>query len=175
MISVKIQNAMNKQINEEIYSSYLYLSMSTYLESINLPGFAHWLRLHAQEEMFHAMKLHFHLIERSSRVKLMVVKEPQTNWDSLLQVFKDARKHETLITRYINELMDFAIDERDHATRNFLNWYVDEQVEEEATFDEIVGKLVMIGDQKSMLFMLDKEMGSRIPGLNPYIKNVGDA
>jgi ferritin len=171
MINERVQQAINKQINEEMYSSYLYLSMSTYLESINLSGFAHWLRLHAQEEMYHAMKLHFHLIERGGRVSLMEIKQPQISWDSVSRVFKDAREHEALMTRLINELMDLAIEEKDHAARNLLNWYVDEQVEEEATFDEMVSKLEMIGEQKGMLFMLDKEMGTRVAGFNPYDKS----
>jgi len=166
----KIQEAMNKQIQEEMYSSYLYLSMTTYLENINLPGFAHWLRLHSQEEMFHAMKLYYHIVERGGQVKLMTLKEPPREWDSVLHVFKEAVKHEEHISRCINDLMDLSISEKDHASRSILGWFVDEQVEEEDLFGGITDKLGMIkGSQGGALFMLDREMGSRTPGQNPYV------
>ena len=169
MVGEKIQNAINKQIQEEMFSSYLYLSMSTYLESINLSGFAHWLRLHAQEEMFHGMKLYYYLIERGGRVELMTLQDPQKEWASVKEVFDAALNHEYHITKCINDLMDLAIEERDHASKNVLNWFVDEQVEEEDKFSGIVDQLAMIGENSGMLFMMNKEMGARVPGANPYV------
>ncbi len=170
MIKKKMQDALNKQIGEETYSSYLYLSIAAYFDSINLGGISHWLKLHAQEEMFHAMKFYNHIVERGGQVELGHIEEPKRKWENPLNAFTDALAHEEHITGCINKLTDLAIEERDHAGRNLLNWFVDEQVEEEDRFSTVVEKLTMIGDNSAMLLMLDTEMGQRAPGQNPYVK-----
>jgi ferritin len=156
-----IQDACNKQINAELFSSYLYLSMSSYFESQNLPGMANWMRVQAQEETTHAMKFFDFVNERRGRVVLTGIGSPKTEWASPLEVFEDAFKHECGISARINSIVDIAIAENDHATRAFLEWFVTEQVEEEATADEVVSKLKMFGDNKMGLAMLDKELGGR--------------
>jgi len=174
MINKKIEEAFNKQINEEMYSSYLYLSMAAWFDSINLKGFSHWMKAQAQEEMFHAMKFFNHIIERGGDVALAAIAEPKKKWKSPLNVYEEALNHEKHITQCIEDLMDLAVEEKDHAGQNLLKWFVDEQVEEEDTFSEMVEKLKMIGDHNPMLLMQDKEMGQRIPGVNPYF-NTGTA
>jgi len=162
MISEKIKDAVNKQINAEIYSSYLYLSMSAYFESINLKGFANWMKAQAQEEMVHAIKFYDYINERSGRVLLTAIEAPPKQWDSPLDVFEFTYKHEQKVTGLINDLVNLAISEADHATTNFLQWFVAEQVEEEASADEVVQKLKLAGERGSGLFMLDRELGQRV-------------
>lgn len=161
MISKKMQNSLNAQINAEMYSAYLYLAMSADLNSKNLPGFASWMKIQAQEEMGHAMKIYGFIEECLGRVVLKAIDEPQKDWASPLAIFEQAFKHEQKVTGLINKLVDQAIEENDHATRGFLQWFVDEQVEEEATADAIVQKLKMIKDMPGGLFMLDKELAQR--------------
>jgi ferritin len=168
MINKRVQDALNKQINEEMFSSYLYLSMSAYFESSSLLGFAHWMKIQAQEEMFHAMKFYNYILERGGNVELQAIAEPKKEWTSVLNAFEEALAHEEHITGCINDLMGVAMEEKDHASQNLLKWFVDEQVEEEATANEIVDKLKMIGDHGPMLLMQDKEMVGRQPGQNPY-------
>lgn len=170
MIKPKMEEALNKQINEEMFSSYLYLSMSAYFDSVNLAGFSQWMKYQAQEEMFHAMKLYNHIAERGGTVKLMAIKEPKHTWDSPLQVFEESLEHERFITDCIDKLMDVAIEIKDHAARNMLNWFVDEQVEEEDSFTEVLEKLKMIGDFKPLLLSQDNEMAARAIGQNPFVK-----
>jgi ferritin len=169
MINEKIEKAMNEQINHEIYSSYLYLSMSAYFSSLNLNGFANWMRVQAKEEDLHAMKFYDYIIERGGRVTLETIKGPETTWDSPLVVFESAYKHEIFVTSLINNLVDIAITERDHASNSFLKWFVDEQVEEEASADKIVQELKFIGDNRHALFMIDRELATRvfIPPVTP--------
>ncbi len=161
MIDKEIEEAINKQINEELYSSYLYLSMSAYFENIGLRGFANWMYVQYQEEKDHAMKFYRYLIERGGRVKLYAIKEPPHEWDSPLHAFEETLKHEKHITECINNLVDLAEKKKDRATFNLLQWYVDEQVEEEANDEEIIQMLKMIGDQGHGLLMLDRELASR--------------
>jgi ferritin len=161
-LSKNIENALNKQINEEIFSSYLYLSMSADFENKNLKGFANWMKVQASEEMTHAMKLYNFVLERGCKIELESIKKPQTNWKSPLQAFSDALNHEQFITNCINNLVNTAQKEKDHATSNMLQWFVDEQVEEEANADEILSKLKLIKDNTSSLFMLDKELQARV-------------
>ncbi len=161
MISKKIQTALNKQINAEFYSSYLYLSMSAYFEANDLQGFAKWFRMQADEEYAHAMKIFDYVYQIGGQVDLQQIEGPKTQWDSFLQVFIDTFKHEQEVTKSINKLVDLAQTEKDHATVNFLQWFVGEQVEEEATAQMNVKRMEMIGDSKSGLFMLDNELGSR--------------
>lgn len=162
MIKEKIKDAINKQINAEMYSAYLYLSMSTYFESINLKGFASWMKAQTQEEMVHAMKFYDYVNERGGKVLLTAIDAPPTQWDSTLAVFEYTYKHEQKVTGLINDLVDLAISEKDHATNNFLQWFVAEQVEEESSADEVVQKLKIAGDQGGGLFMLDRELGQRV-------------
>jgi ferritin len=162
MVNKKIEGALNQQVNAELYSSYLYLSMSAYFQSINLPGFANWMRVQAQEELVHAMKFYDFINERGARVMLQGVKAPPAAWSSPLDVFENTYKHEQKVTGLINDLVNLAVGERDHATNIFLQWFVTEQVEEEASADEVVQKLKLVGDDSGGLFMLDGEMGQRV-------------
>ncbi|MDH4202766.1 MAG: ferritin [Phycisphaerae bacterium] len=162
MINKKVTDALNGQINAETYSAYLYWSMSAVLEEMNLPGFASWMRVQAQEEMSHAMKLYSHIIERGGKVVLTAIDAPPTQWDSVKAVFENGLAHEQKVTRLINELMDLAMAEKDHAASMFLQWFVAEQVEEEAAAMDILGKLEIAGGTAGGLYMLDKEMGARV-------------
>ena len=162
MIKEKIQDALNKQLNAELYSSYLYLSMAAYFESVSLKGFANWMRVQAQEELFHAMKFYDYIHERGGRVAMTSISAPLTQWDSPLAAFKQVYQHEQKVTGLINNLVTLAIAETDHATNNFLQWFVAEQVEEESSADEIVQKLRLLGEDRSGLFMLDQELGQRV-------------
>jgi len=175
MINNKIEKAFNKQINEELFSFYLYLSIAAWFESINLKGFSHWMKTQAQEEMFHAMKFYNHIIDRGGSVALAAITEPKKKWDSAHNVFVESLAHEGHITACINDLMDLALEEKDHAAQSLLRWFVDEQVEEEATFSEYVEKLKMIGDHNPLLLMQDKEMGLRPIGVNPFFSVAAEA
>ncbi|MHC4882516.1 MAG: ferritin [Planctomycetota bacterium] len=162
MINKKVTDALNGQINAETYSAYLYWSMSAALEEMNLPGFASWMRVQAQEEMSHAMKLYGHIIERGGKVVLTAIDAPPIQWDSVNAVFENGLAHEQKVTRLINELMDLAMAEKDHAASMFLQWFVTEQVEEEAAAMDILGKLEIAGGTAGGLYILDKEMGARV-------------
>ncbi len=162
MLKQKIEKSFNEQITEELFSSYLYLSMSAYFQSINLPGFANWMRVQAQEELMHAMKFYDYINERRGRVLLKEIKTPQHEWKSPLEVFEAALKHEEYITEKINNLVDISIKEKDHASNIFLQWFVNEQVEEEASADDIINRLNLVGESKGGLFMLDRELGTRV-------------
>ncbi|MDH3329250.1 MAG: ferritin [Desulfobulbaceae bacterium] len=162
MLNAKMLKALNSQINAEMYSSYLYLSMEAYFKSISLDGFAGWMRSQVQEELFHAMKFYDFVCERGGRVVLDTIKKPDANWKSPLIAFKQILKHEQHVTELINDLVDLAIAEKDHATVNFLQWFVGEQVEEEASVGTVVDKLNLIKDDTSGLFLLDAELGKRV-------------
>jgi ferritin len=161
MIGKKMENAINDQINEEMFSSYLYLSMAAHFEHVKLPGFANWMRVQAKEEDFHAMKFYNYLISRSGIVKLKAIAAPGSEWKTPLSAFEAAYKHEQHITSRIDKLADIADSEKDRSAANILQWYIDEQVEEEHNAENIVHKLKMIGDSKGSLFMLDKELAKR--------------
>ena len=163
MLGGRMEDALNKQVNAELYSSYLYLSMAAYFESVDLSGFAAWMRVQAQEELVHAIKLYDFVNERGGRVTLTAIEAPPVQWDSPLAVFEAVYSHEQKVTGLINGLVDLAIEERDHATRSFLMWFVDEQVEEEASADAVVRKLKLAGESGSGLFMIDRELGQRVP------------
>lgn len=162
MIKEKIQKALNQQLNAELFSSYLYLSMAAYFESINLKGFANWMRVQTQEELVHAMKFYNFIIERGGKAVLKAIEGPPTQWKSPLAVFEHAYKHEQKVTGLINNLVDLSIAEQDHATNNFLQWFVAEQVEEEASADEVVQKIKLMSDASGGLFMLDQELAQRV-------------
>jgi ferritin len=164
MLSDKMQGAMNQQINAELHSAYVYLSMSAYFENQNLPGFANWMRVQAQEELDHAMRFYNFIHERLGRVLLQPIADVPTEWDSPLAVFEAAFKHEQKISGMIHDLVDLAIQEKDHPANSFLQWFVDEQVEEEASADAIVQQLKLIGSSGQALFLLDREMAQREAG-----------
>ena len=162
MLKKKMLKALNRQINAEMYSGYLYLSMESYFQSVSLSGFATWMRGQVQEELFHGMKFYDYVNERGGRVTLDTIAQPDADWKSPLAAFEHILKHEQMVTVMINELMDLAIAEQDHATKIFLQWFVSEQVEEEATVGEVVNKLRLTRDDSSGLFFLDAEMAKRV-------------
>ncbi|TAL68245.1 MAG: ferritin [Bacteroidetes bacterium] len=162
MIKKVIQDAINEQIVRELYSSNLYLSMAAYYRLINLNGFANWMRVQVQEEMFHAMKFFDYMLERGGEAMIGVIDAPPTKWDSPLDVFIAAQKHEESVTEHINKLATLAMKENDYATNILLQWFITEQVEEEATVTEIVERMRLAGDSKSSLFMLDSELKTRV-------------
>ena len=162
MISKKMEEALNGQLNAELYSAYLYLSMAAYFESANLPGFANWMRVQTQEEQFHAMKFYDYIIERGGRVILRQIDAPPSDWDSPFASFKATLEHEQKVTGLVNELVYLASDEKDNASEVFLQWFVKEQVEEEDNVGKVLGQLKLIKDSPEALFMMDKEMGQRV-------------
>jgi len=162
MLKKKILNEFNKQINEETYSAYLYWAMSAWFESIHLPGFAHWMRVQAQEEMVHAMKFYNFIIERGGKVELKPLAGPDNQWDSPLAAFQAAYQHECHITGRINGLVDLVVAQKDHAANAMLQWFVTEQVEEEASAEQVVQKLKLMADAPGAIFMLDQQMARRV-------------
>ncbi len=161
MLTKKMEDALNQQITEEFASAYLYLSMAGHFKAENFNGFAHWMEMQYQEELAHAMKIYNYVNDRGGKVILGGIDAPQTSWDTPLAAFEAAYKHEQHITGCIHNLVKLAMEESDFASQSFLQWFVDEQVEEEASVDEIVGTLEMVGDHKNGLFMLDRELGQR--------------
>jgi len=162
MISKKMEEALNEQVNAEMYSAYLYLSMESYFKSKNMNGFANWMRVQTQEEMAHAMKIYEFIDERGGRIVLKAIEGPPTQWDSPLAVFEVVYEHEQKVTGLINDLVDLAIKEKDHATNSFLQWFVSEQVEEEASADAAIQQLKMVESAPGGMFMLDRELGQRV-------------
>ena len=162
MLGKKMEKALNEQINKELFSAYLYLSMTAYFESLSLPGFAQWMRVQTQEELSHAMKIYDHVNERGARVLLSAIDTPETKWTSPKAAFDAAYKHEKFITESINNLVTAARKENDHATDVFLQWYVTEQVEEEQNASTIANQLKLIGESSHSLLMLDRELGARV-------------
>lgn len=160
-IHKKMVTAINKQINAELYSSYLYLAMAAYFEEQGLSGMSKWMQAQAREENVHAMKFFGYVVEREGRVTLDAIDKPQTKWESPLAAFKAAYEHEQKVTDMIGKLVDLAGELNDHASKSFLQWYVDEQVEEEASAKQIVDWLEMIGSAKHALLMLDVQLGKR--------------
>ena len=161
MLKEEMLKALNEQINAEQYSSLLYLSMSAYFNDMGLPGFGNWMYVQYQEEMTHANKFFNYVIERGGKVELKAIAQMPTSWDGVIDAFEKTLEHEQLVTGLINNLVDVAIEERDHATQSFLRWFVDEQVEEEANVTEILDTLKLINGQGNGIFMLDREMRNR--------------
>jgi ferritin len=161
MLSKRMQEALNEQINAEYYSAYLYLSMAAYAETMNLKGFANWFRVQNQEEMVHVMKFFTFVVDRRGQVELKAIEAPPTTWESPLAVFEATLKHEQHVTGLINRLMDLAREEHDNATHSLLQWFINEQVEEESSADEIVQKLKLIGNEPSGLYLLDRDLATR--------------
>ena len=159
----RVEKAFNEQINEELFSSYVYLSMYAHFEAKNMEGFANWMKLQAQEEVAHAMRLFDHINRRGGRVLLAAIGEPPTDFGSPLEVFEKALAHEQHITGCINRLYKMALEEGDYAAQMELQWFIDEQVEEEENTGRAVELLKMAGDSQSALLMLDREMANRAP------------
>lgn len=161
MISKSMQDAINEQINKELYSSYLYLSMAAYLEDKNLPGFAHWMRIQEQEEREHAMKFYDFLAERGGRVLLSAIAAPKTEWKSTLELAEEVAAHEALVTGSIYSLYELALKEKDYPAQVMLQWFISEQVEEEKNAAEIVANLKLIEDRGTAILMLDHRLAKR--------------
>ncbi len=161
MLKDKIQKALNAQMNLELSSSYLYLAMAAYFESVNLNGFAQWMKVQSGEEYGHAMKIFGYINQRNGRINLAKIDAPKSEWKDATEVFTETLKHEQKVTEAIDKLVELTITEKDHATNTFFQWFVTEQVEEEATAMNILDKIKLIGDNKNSLFFLDRELGMR--------------
>jgi ferritin len=164
MMSKTMQDALNQQMKQEFYSVYLYLSMSAYCDAANLPGLSHWMRAQAQEEAKHAIKIFDHLLDRGGRVELQQIDRPPAQFSSPREVFEQAHRHEQQVTASIDKVYGLAMDERDFASRVFLDWFVQEQVEEERTSGLLAEQLRMVGEDRPGLLMLDRELGQRRGG-----------
>jgi len=162
MLKRKVLDALNKQVNAELYSAYLYYSMEAYFQSLNLVGFANWMKCQTQEELLHASMIYNFINDRGGKVTLKAIEGPPTDWKSPLDVFKGVYEHEQKVTGMIDKLVNLAIAESDHATNNFLQWFVKEQVEEESSADAIIQKLNLIGKEGGGMFMLDRELAQRV-------------
>jgi ferritin len=172
MISKKLNDAINEQINRELYSEYLYSSMRAWFASQSLDGFANWMMVQTKEEHAHGMGLYQYLLERGGKVVLKAIAQPPAEFKTPLNAFKMTLEHEHFITKSINELMDLAAKEKDHALKSFLQWYVDEQVEEENNDETIIHKLEMVKDRPEGILFLDKELSLRVfvaPTINGMI------
>jgi ferritin len=161
MLGKAVQDAMNEQIKNELFSAYQYLSMAAYCESVHLPGFAHWMRIQAREEVEHAMKFYDFILDRGGRVLLRAIAEPVIEFGAPQEVFEQALEHEQKVTATINDLYGLAVGENDYASQAFLQWFVTEQVEEEKNAGDVVETLKMVGDKSEALFLLDRELGGR--------------
>lgn len=162
MLSKKIQTALNDQINNEFYAAYLYLSMSGYFQETHLAGFAHWMRMQREEEIGHGMKIFDFVYDRDGRAELRALDQPPSRFESPLDVMEQALDHERAVTAKINDLYELAVKEKDYPTQALLQWFITEQVEEEASALQTVEQLRMIGDSRAALLMLDRELGSRM-------------
>ncbi len=162
MVSENMEKALNAQLNAEIYSGYLYLSMAAYFEDEDLSGFANWMRVQANEELEHGIKFYDYIIRRGASVTLTAIEGPQTEWESPLAAFEHVLEHEKMVTGLINDLVNIAIEEKDHATNNFLQWFVEEQVEEEENAMELVGKVKRAQNSVDLMYTLDSELASRV-------------
>ncbi|NOR60841.1 MAG: ferritin [Methanosarcinales archaeon] len=168
MLSENMTDALNNQLNKEIYSAYLYMSMSAYSSYSGLKGFANWFMVQYQEEMAHAMKIYDYIDSQGQQVKLMAINQPPAEFESSLDMFEKTLKHEQFVTKSINDLVDIAISEKDHATNIFLQWFVTEQIEEEGNDNDIISRLRIVGEDGNGLLMVDKELSARVftpPGI----------
>lgn len=167
MINEKVAKVLIEQVNKELYSAYLYLSMSAYFSDLGLLGFAHWMRIQVQEEQAHGMLMYDFLINRGQRVTLSAIDAPPNNWQNPLSVMEEVLKHEVYVTSLINNIVTVAEEVKDRATISYMTWFIDEQVEEEANAQDIISKLKLIGDDKSALYLLDKDLSARV--FNPPV------
>lgn len=169
MLKKRLEQELNNQLNAELYSAYLYLSMSAYLATINLQGFSNWMKVQFEEEQAHAMKLYSYILDRGGRVILSQIEAPKTEWNGIIDIFEDVLAHEQKVTELINNLVDASMEEKDHASVSYLQWFVNEQVEEEAGVSDILDQLKLIEGKGSGLFMLDREAKQRV--FVPITKN----
>lgn len=161
MLSKSMETALNRQVNREMYSAYLYLAMSAYFETANMKGFAKWLRIQAKEEQGHAMRIYDYIIARGGKISLDAIEAPKAKWTSAGKVFEEVYAHEQKVTGMINDLVELAIKEKDHASFEMLQWFVKEQVEEEEQSGEVLNKIKTLGDVVGHLFWLDHQLGKR--------------
>ena len=161
MINQSIEKALNKQINAELYSSYLYLAMAAYFENQNWNGFANWMKIQSVEEHAHGMKMFEFVYQRGGKVVLTAIEAPKTEWKSVLNVFEETLVHEQKITKSINDIYELSLQEKDHATSSFLQWFINEQVEEEDNVIKILESLKMVGESKNSLYFFNRELGKR--------------
>jgi len=161
LLGKAVEDAMNEQIKNELFSAYQYLSMAAYCESANLPGFAQWMRAQSREETEHAMKFYDFILDRNGRVSLLGIDQPLVEFGSPLEVFERALEHEEKVTAMINDLYSLSVEENDYASQTFLQWFVTEQIEEEKNAGDVVETLKMVGDKSEALFLLDRELGQR--------------
>ena len=166
-VSAALQEAFNRHINAEFYSSYLYLSMSTYCDSIDLPGFAHWMRVQSQEEYDHAMRLLTYLEDRDGRVTLLPIEQPPNQFDSVEDVMRQTLSHEQHVSQLINQLYAVAAESSDFASQVMLQWFVNEQVEEEKTARDVIASLDKVSGRSDALLLLDREMAARVAAPTP--------
>lgn len=162
MLSDRMEKALNQQVNAELYSAYLYLAMSSYFKSVNLNGFARWMEVQTLEELSHAMKFYHFINDRGKQALMSAIEAPPATWGSPLAAFEHVYEHEQKVTGLINSLVNLALDDKDHATNNFLQWFVGEQVEEESSANDVVQKLKLIQEGQGGLFLLDQELGRRV-------------
>ncbi|QOY53326.1 ferritin [Candidatus Sulfurimonas baltica] len=162
MINKKMASELNTQLNKEFYSSYLYLGMSTWCANTGYNGSASWFMLQHEEERMHAFKIYNYMLNQGAKIELLTIEQPDINYTSLLECFKDSLKHEQMMTHSFNELCDLAIKQKDHASYGYLQWFVQEQIEEEASVGEIISKLKLVGDGNG-IFMIDSQLSQRKP------------
>ncbi len=162
MLSDNLLKNLNDQVNFEFYSSYTYLAMAAYAESVDLSGIANFFRVQAQEELFHAMKLYDYIFQKNGVVELEKIDKPEGKYESIIDVFETGYNHEQLVTSRIYKLADIASEEKEHATMSLLRWFIDEQVEEENTFNTLLKKIKRAEDNPAALYMLDEELATRV-------------
>ena len=163
MVSEAMEKALNAQFNAELYSGYLYLAMAAYFEDNDYSGFAAWMRVQADEELEHGMKFYDYILRRGAKVNIEAIAKPETEWESPLAAFEQALSHERYVTSLINDLVALAREEKDFATDNFLQWFVEEQVEEEENAMELVAKIKLADGDNRLIYELNKELGGRAP------------
>jgi ferritin len=161
MLKEKVQKELNNQVNKELFSAYLYLAMAAYFESLALKGFANWMNVQSQEEMTHAMRIYTYINNKGGRVELSAIEAPKKKWKDPLNAFEDAYEHEKVITKSIDDVMTVAVEEKDYATQRMLDWFINEQVEEESNATEIIEKIKLAGLQTAGMLFLDKELSTR--------------
>jgi ferritin len=172
MLDPKMEQALNDQVNAELHSAYVYLAMSGYFEDRDLTGCAHWMRVQAQEEIIHAMKIFTYIVDRDGRATTAAIAQPANEFESPLAAFEVAYKHEIYITGRIGKLVNLAREIGDHSSENFLQWYVAEQVEEEAQVKEIIQKFKLAGKEGQGMFLIDREVGTRMFVYPPDIRAI---
>jgi ferritin len=162
MLSEKLLQKLNEQVNYEIYSAYVYLSMASYCESIDLSGFSNFFKVQAQEELFHAMKFYDYIFQKNGVVTLEQIEKPDGKFNNMLNVFESGYEHEQIVTSRLYKIADLATEEKEHATINLLNWFINEQVEEENSFNSILKKIKRCENNSAALYMLDDELAARV-------------